>query len=155
MRKRSAYRPKPIRKDVLNWVLSGMKPMNSVPATTTLRLRNHMALESIIKGTGTRDDVDVVIGAMNMTEVLALWGKGDDYKPEISAAQDALFSMAVRGAKTGRFLFTGPEMQAVKLGMEVHDAQLDVSRVVDIEKATDYVFHCIANKKAKVIREHA
>jgi hypothetical protein len=154
MRKRSNYRPRPVRNDVVGWVLSGMKPMNAVPATTTLRLRNHMALESLLKGTGTRADVDLIIGALNMTEVLALWGKGDDYRKEISDAQDALFAMAVRGAKTGRFLFTGPEMQAVKLGMEIHDAQLDVSLVSDIEKATDYVFHCIATKKAKVIREH-
>ena len=155
MRKRSSYRPKPIRADAVNWVLAGMKPMKDVPATTTLRLRNHLALESLLKGTGTRADVDLIIGALNMTEVLALWGKGDDYRDEISAAQDALFAMAVRGAKSGRFLFTGPEMTAVKLGMEIHDAQLDVSLVSDIEKATDYVFHAIANKKAKVIREYS
>lgn len=153
MRKKSKYKPKGVRLDAVNWVLAGMKPMNAVPATTTLRLRNHMALEALLKGEGTRDDVDLLIGALNMTEVLSLWGKGDDYKQEISDAQDALFQMAVRGAKTGRWLFTGPEMQAVRTGMEIHDAQLDISRVSDIEKASDYVFKAIANKKCKVIRE--
>ena len=35
--------------------------------------------------------------------------------------------MALRGVETEKFLFRGPEMQAVNLAMEVHDRQLEAA----------------------------
>lgn len=154
---RKKYKPKGVRLDVMAWVKSGMLPINKVNhAGVTLKIKNHAALASITQGTGTRDDIDVVIAAMNITEALALLGKGKDWHQEIRAAQDAILQMGKRGlAKGDKFLFTGPEMQAVNLAMDVHDAQLDECTVAELEKALALVEREIRLKRARMIKEEA
>ena len=44
---RKKYKPKGVRVDALNWVLSGIKPLNSAPYSTTLRIRNHSAMDIV------------------------------------------------------------------------------------------------------------
>ena len=158
MRKKSKYRPKGVRLDVVNWVLAGMKKVGSLPTTgVELKLKNHEALDSILKGNGTKDDVDVLIAAMNMSEALTRIRDelGVDWSSEIKAAQDALYSMAKRGVAKGRFAFTGPEMTAVKLVMDIHNAQLDECNVKEMEQALDIVHEEIRLKKARPIVEAA
>lgn len=153
MRKKSKYRPKGVRVDALNWVLSGLKPVVTHGEVFNLRTKNHIAMASLIAGTGTRDDVDTLIAAMNMTEALSLIRHelGLDWKQEINAAQDALFTMAQRGLTKNRFLFTGPEMQALKLAMEIHDAQIDRCTIQDFEKAMSLIEHTVQSNKARRI----
>ena len=152
MKKKSKYKPKAIRLDALNWVLAGLKPISECgDALTVLKAKNHSALTEVVQGRGNRDQIDILIAALNMTEAYALHGKGEDWKSEIKEAQDALFSMALRGLETEKFLFRGPEMQAVNLAMEVHDAQLEASSVKELEMMTDYVRHQILRKKARPI----
>ena len=158
MRKKSKYRPKGVRLDVVNWVLAGMKKVGSLPtAGVALKLKNHEALDSILKGRGTKDDVDVLIAAMNMSEALTRIRDelGVDWSIEIKTAQDALYSMAKRGVAKGRFAFTGPEMTAVKLVMDIHDAQLDECHVKEMEQALDIIHEEIRLKKARPIVEAA
>lgn len=151
MRKKSKYKPKGVRLDALNWVLSGLRPVASHTEALNLRTKNHSALASVLNGTGTRNDVDCLIAAMNMTEALSLIRHelGFDWKPEISAAQDALFTMARRGLTKNRFVFTGPEMQAIKLAMEIHDAQIDDCTIQDFEKALALVEKTVRTNKAR------
>lgn len=153
MRKQSKYRPKGVRVDAVNWVLSGLKPVVAHTEVLNLRTKNHSAMASMLAGTGTRDDVDILIAAMNMTEALSLTrGElGIDWKQEINAAQNALFTMAQRGLTKNRFLFTGPEMQALKLAMEIHDAQIEQSTIQDFEKALALVSQTILSNKARRI----
>lgn len=154
---RKKYKPKGVRLDVMAWVKSGLLPINKVDhAGVTLKIKNHAALANITQGNGTRDDIDVVIAAMNVTEALALLGKGKDWHAEIRAAQDAILQMGKRGlAKGDKFLFTGPEMQAVNLAMDVHDAQLDECTVAELEKALQMVEREIRLKRARMIKEEA
>lgn len=151
MRKRSKYRPKGLISDPLSYVLSGMKTVGSISAGTDLMIKNHSCLDALRRGEATRDDVDVVIAALNMTEALALMHIGEDWQVEIRAAQDALFAVGSRGAETGRFILRGPELKALNLGMEIHDAQLAVSTVAELEKAIDLVRKTIVAKKARPI----
>ena len=153
MRKRSKYKPKGVRFDVMAYLKTGMQRMATHPAALDLRIKNHQALTSIVRGTGTRDDVDVLINAFNVTEALAKKIElGDQYNIEIQSGQDALFSMARRCVDKDRFIFTGPEMQAVNLAMEIHDAQLDEVSIADLERALDYVLDQIRNKRARVVQ---
>lgn len=153
MRKQSKYRPKGVRVDAVNWVLSGLKPVVAHTEVLNLRTKNHSAMASMLAGTGTRDDVDILIAAINMTEALSLirGELGIDWKQEINAAQNALFTMAQRGLTKNRFLFTGPEMQALKLAMEIHDAQIEQSTIQDFEKALALVNQTILSNKARRI----
>ena len=104
MKKRSKYRPRGVIVDTMLFVASGMKRVGSINAGTTLKIRNHGALENVRLGSGTREDIDVLIGAFNITEALAIMRIGDDWKDEIRAAQDALLTVGRRGAETGKFI---------------------------------------------------
>lgn len=152
MRKRSSYRPKGVILDTMRYVVEGLRRVDDTGSPAlTLRLQNHSSLESILKGTGSRDDVDVLIASMNMAEALAMKGLGEEYRAEITAAQDAILAMAQRGLDKSRFLFTGPEMQAMRTGMEVHDAQLDVCTVAELEQAMQLVEREMRARRARLI----
>lgn len=152
MRKKSKYKPKGVRLDAVNWVLAGLKPISSVgDAVVVLKAKNHSALTEVVQGRGNRDQIDVLIHALNICEAYARHGKGNDWLPEITEAQNALYEMAKRGVENERFLFRGVEMQAVNLAMEVHDAQLEQSTVQELEKMIDFVLKQIILKKARPI----
>lgn len=152
-RKRSKYRPKGVIQDTISHVLGGFRLVQHVDgAATTLKIKNHQALASMVKGTGSRDDIDILIAAMNVTEALAITGElGHEYRAEITAAQDAIVAMGKRGLERNRFLFTGPELTAMNLGMEIHDAQLDACTVAQLEKALDFVARELVAKRARAI----
>jgi hypothetical protein len=154
MRKKSSYKPHPVRADNLNWILAGMKKVGTLPtAGVDLKLKNHGALDSILMGKGTRDHVDVLIAAVNICEALVRIRDdlGLDWATEIKAAQDAIYTMAKRGVEKNRFAFTGPEMTAMKLVMDVHDAQLDNCTVKEMERALFIVYEEVRQKKARPI----
>lgn len=154
MRKRSRYRPRGVILDTMAWVKSGMKRVAELEGIAlTLKIKNHNALANLVQGRGGRDDIDILIAAFNMTEALARIRPelGADWSVEIRAAQDALLSMAQRGVERGRFLFTGPEMQAINLGMELHDAQLERCTVKEVERGLDLVNQEILNKRARTV----
>jgi hypothetical protein len=156
MRKKSKYKPRPVRTDNLNWILAGMKKVGTLPtAGIALKLKNHEALESILRGQGTKHDVDVLINALNMAEAMVRIRDdlGADWKTEIRAAQDAIYTMAKRGVEKGSFAFTGPEMTALKLVMDVHDAQLDDCTVRELEMTLDIIYEEIRLKKCRAIVE--
>ena len=154
MRKRSKYKPKGVRPDAVNWVLSGLKPFKASPHELNLRIKNHDALNTVRLGTATRTDLDALIAAMNMAEALIRMGVGSDWSVEIRAAQDALYHLARRGVENNeRFIITGPELKALNLGMEIHDAQLDACTIQMLEQAIDIVTADIKNRKARPITE--
>lgn len=154
MRKRSKYRPKGVIMDTMTWIRAGMKKLDEISAGTTLKIRNHDAMNNIRLGQATRQDIDSIIDALNVTEALADRGIGEDWKPEIRAAQDALLTLARRGvANDMRFVAKGEELKALNLCMEVHDAQLEVVTVKQLEAAMDDVLERMRLKKMRPIVE--
>jgi hypothetical protein len=152
MKKKSKYKPKGVRLDVVNWVLAGLKPISQCgDALTILKAKNHSALTEVVQGRGNHHQIDVLIAALNMCEAYAIHGKGKDWLPEIREAQNALYEMASRGLEAEKFLFRGPEMQAVNLAMDVHDLQLENSMISELEQMADYVTHQILHKRARPI----
>ena len=158
MKKRSKYKPRGIRYDKMSWVIAGLKKVGTLPtAGVALKLKNHAALDSLLLGQGTRAHIDVMIAAVNVCEALVRVrdGLGRDWATEIKAAQDAIFTMGKRGVEKGSFVFTGPEMNAIKLVMDLHDAQLDDCTVREMEQALFIVDEEIRLKKARPILETA
>jgi hypothetical protein len=152
MRKKSKYKPKGVRVDSLQWVLSGLKPFNSISLGTDIRIKNHVAMDELRKGVATKDDVDILIGAFNMMEGFVRLGIGNDWADEVRAGQDALLAIARRGVKRDmRFVATGLELQALNLAMEIHDAQLDACNVRQLERALDIVKEDVIHKRARQI----
>lgn len=158
MKKKSKYKPRGIRLDNLSWIVAGMKKVGALPsAGVALKLKNHNSLNMILMGQGTREHVDVLIAAVNMSEALIRIRDelGVDWKDEIRQAQDAIYTMGKRGIEKNSFLFTGPEMTAVKLVMDLHDAQLDDCSVKEMEQALFIVNEEIRLKKCRPILETA
>jgi hypothetical protein len=154
MKKKSKYKPRGVRYDNMSWIIAGMKKVGTLPtAGVALKLKNHEALDSILTGQGTREHVDVLISAVNMAEAMTRIRDdlGRDWAQEIRAAQDAIYTMGLRGYDKGSFLFTGPEMTAVKLIMDLHDSQLDDCTVREMEQALFIVEEELRMRKARAI----
>lgn len=141
MRKRSKYRPKGVLPDPMTWLLAGMKPFKDAPFSVDLRIKNHGAMDALRRGVATKDDIDILISAFNMAEACMRLRPdlGADWADEIKAGLDALHAVAVRGAKTMRFVLKASELVAMNLVMELHDVQLDQTTITDLEKAMDIV----------------
>ena len=153
MRKRSKYRPRTVLRNPLDFVLSGFKPLRDLPGVyLDVQLKNRTALEQLRKGLANKDDIDMLIGAFNITEALAIMGKGSDWLEEIRQGQDALLALSRRGvANEMRFIMTAKQWEALKLVMDLHEEQLAHATVLDIEKAHDYVLSIIRRGKARAI----
>lgn len=156
MRKRSKYRPKGVIVDTMSWVKSGMKPIAETgDAITVLRLRNHGAMAALTKGQATRQDLDILISCMNITEAYWRMGFGYEYKEVVNAGLAALRSVGKRGLESGKFILKADEMAALNEAMELHDAQLEASTVKQMEQALDIVTQEIKHKRATPIKETA
>ena len=135
---RKKYKPKPIRLDPISWVISGFKKVAEVPdAGTNLMLKSHVSFDEIREGRGNTAHVDNLISMVNMAEALAKRQLGSDWLEEIGQAQDAIFAMAQRGVSGKPFLFTGEELKAVQIIMELHDEQLKNCSVRTLELALE------------------
>ena len=153
MRKRSKYRPKPVIQNTMEFVLSGLKPVRDLPGVyLSAQLKNRTALEQLRKGDATKQDIDMMIGAFNIAEALAIKGLGYDWLQEINQAQDALLALARRGVENNmRFIMTAKQWEALRLVMDLHEVQLAQATVQDIEKAYDFVQAVIRQGKARAI----
>ena len=152
MRKRSKYRPRPRLQNPLGYVLEGMTPVAKMEKYfVELKIKNHMALTNLTKGVATRQDIDALIQAINMVEALYRLGFGREYFAEVRAGLDALHTVGVRGAESNRFILKSEEMNALNEAMELHDAQLEVITLKDMENAIKLVTEEMRQKKMRSI----
>ena len=152
MRKRSKYRPKPMLQNPLGYVLESLTPIATMDKYfIELKIKNHLALANLTKGVATRQDIDSLIQAVNMVEALYRLGFGREYFTEVRAGLDALHAVGVRGVKTGRFILKSEEMNALNEAMELHDAQLEVITLKDMENAIKLVNEELRQKKMRSI----
>jgi len=155
MRKRSKYRPKGVLPDPMTWLLAGMKPFKDVPISVDLRIKNHAAMDTLRRGLATKQDIDILIGAFNMTEAYVRLRPelGADWVDEIKAGLDALHAVGRRGFTSGRFILKAQELVAMNLVMELHDVQLDQTTVNDLERAMDIVKEEYRLRKMRSVKE--
>lgn len=133
MRKRSSYRPRPALNDNMFYILSGTLPATAA-ATTIIRIKvaNHGAMDSLTKGKGTKADVIALGHMLTTAEALARHNLGRDWLPELAEARKALHDLTVRA---GNFVMRAPEIKALNLALEVHDAQLEGCTIKQLEDA--------------------
>ena len=152
---RKKYKPKGVRMDAITWVINGFRNISETgDAVLHLKIKNHESLECLRKGEATRLDIDAIISAFNMAEALARMQIGDDYAKEIKAGQDALLAVAKRGvSRDDRFVLKAEELTAINLVLEIHDAQLEITTIGELEKAMDIVMKEIKMRKARPVLE--
>jgi len=145
MRKKSKYKPREVRVDNLAWITSGMLPVSAAKeAMINLGIRNHGAMESLVKGQGTRGDAVTLRSACITARALAMLDLGKEYKPDLDKAQVTIAEMIARGDSTGRYLFKGPEIATVNLGMEIHEAQLEICTIAKLEEAVKLALNVVS-----------
>lgn len=149
-RKRSKYKPRPIMHNTMAWVKSGFYKVSTHPATSTLALANHSALEALRKGEATKSDVKVLADMLNIVEALTEVNPafGVDYKSDIREMQDSIVSLSQRGKERGAYICTAKELDALRYALELHDAQLDIATVNDIAQAMDIIKRTVASGNA-------
>lgn len=154
MKKRSAYRPKPKLINPLMYVLESLKPVREHDSyLIDLKIKNHGAMSNLTKGVATRDDMELLIGMVNVAEALYRLGYGKEYKQVVKDGLDALDAVGKRGVTTGRFILRAQEMSDLNTIMELHDAQMELITVKEMERVTDMINEDFRNKKMRTFME--
>lgn len=149
MRKRSKYRPKGVRLDTMAYLKESLTPIAQHGGfLMTLKIKNHAALAALTQGRATREDIDALIQALNICEALYRMGIGREYGDVVKEGLEALRAVGSRGAANNRFILRGPELVALNTVMDLHDAQLDLCVVKDIERAVEIVRTEVLNRRA-------
>jgi hypothetical protein len=128
------YRPKGCTSNVLS-IFGGMGDTHR-EHLRRLQVKNHMAMAEMAQGRGTRGQWNQIVGAINIANVMCEMGIGDEFRQATLSARDALLAVGKRAVgNNDRFIFTGPELQAVNEALDCHDAQLENSRAIDVDHA--------------------
>jgi hypothetical protein len=152
MRKRSKYRPKPVLLNPLGYVLEGLEPVRSHTShATKLKIMNHLALSNLTQGKADRHDIDVLINMVNIVEALYRLGFGKEYAEEVQRGLEALYAVAVRGKDSNRFILKADEMNALNTITELHDAQLEVITLKDLDQAVVLVEKERRTKRMRIV----
>jgi len=118
-----------------------------------LKIRNHMAMTNLTQGKATRTDMDDLIAMGNVTEALSRMGFGKEHGDITQDGLNALHAVGKRGVESGRFILRSEEMKALNTLMELHDAQMDVITIKDMEHAFKLVDAEFRAKKMRPIVE--
>jgi hypothetical protein len=118
-----------------------------------LKIKNHGAMSALTTGQAVRADIDTLIAMANICEALFRMGFGTEYQDVVRLGSDALYAVGRRGATTGKFILRAQEMTDLNTLMELHDAQMDVITIKDMEKAFKIVDAEYRAKKMRPIVE--
>jgi hypothetical protein len=153
MRKRSKYRPRAVLTNPVAYVVESMTPVTQHDNyLLDLKIKNHGAMTALTQGQATIPDMDTLIAMSNIVDALWTLGFGKEFKDVVVAGQAALISVGQRGAPTCRFILRANEMAALNNLMDLHDAQMEVVTVKDIERAIDVVNKTVAAGRVQRIK---
>lgn len=152
MRKRSKYRPKGIIRNPIAYVMESMTPVAQHDSyLLDLKIKNSEAMVALLRGDATKRDMDTLIAMSNIVEALWNLGFGQDYKEVAIEGRVAILNIVHRAVTTKRFVPTGEQVKALQMLMELHDAQMDVITIKDMERALAYAHEQMRLKKATVL----
>lgn len=154
------YRPRAVSINPLTEIFGGMSGAHA-DHLRVLNLRNHAALAAMVQGRGTRSEWDMLVGAINMANVMCEQGIGNEFRAATIAGRNALCEVGKRYHRIDKFVLTGAELAALNEAFACHDAQLENIRAIDVERAADEVMRRIregvntTNVRAEMEREAA
>jgi hypothetical protein len=149
MRKRSKYRPKAKLVNPVAYVIESLKPVAFHESyLIDLKIKNSEAMVALLRGNATQDDLDLLVAMSNVTEALYQLGFGEDYKDVAIDGREAILRIVYRAVEHKRFTPTGPEIQALNQLMELHDAQMEVITIKDMERALQFIDNKMRYKNA-------
>ena len=147
MRKRSKYRPRRVLLDTMAFVQESLTPVAKHDNyLLDMKIVNSMAMASLMKGTATKRDMDVLVAMSNIVEALYELGFGRQYQNVATEGRYAILSIVYRAVERLRFVPTGEDIKRLNTLMELHDAQMDVITIADMERAIALAKRRIAAK---------
>ena len=130
------YKPKYVLVNPMGFVMENMTSVSSHTSfMLDLNIKNHSALTMLTTGKGTKWDINTLIAMVNITEAFVRLGFGKDYADVVREGVQALRSVGKRGVETGSFVMKSSEMNALNMVMELHDAQMEMVTLKDMDKA--------------------
>ena len=152
MRKRSKYRPKGVRLDTIGYVMESLKPVAKHESyLLDLKIKNSEAMVALMRGSAVKGDMDTLIAMSNIVEALYQIGFGAEYKDVAVDGREALLQIIPRAVTTKRFVPTAEQIKALQTLMELHDAQMDVITIKDMERALEFAHTQFINKRATLL----
>ena len=147
MKKRSKYRPRRVLLDTMAFVQESLTPVAKHDSyLLDMKIVNSMAMASLMKGTATKRDMDVLVAMSNIVEALYELGFGRQYQDVATEGRYAILSIVYRAVERLRFVPTGEDIKRLNTLMELHDAQMDVITIADMERAISLAKRRIAAK---------
>lgn len=144
---RKAYRPKGVLLDPMGYVRESLVPIAQHESyLIDLKIRNSLAMAALLRGGASKGDMDMLIAMSNIVEALCAHGFGDEHKAVAVDGREAILSIVFRAVEILRFTPTGPEIVALNTLMELHDAQMAVINIRDMERALAYAKAQMRNK---------
>ena len=107
---------------------------------------NSLAMSALLRGGASKGDMDMLIAMGNIVEALCALGFGGEHKAVAVDGREAILRIVFRAVEKLRFTPTGPEIVALNTLMELHDAQMDVINIRDMERALSYAKAQMRNK---------
>lgn len=133
---RKKYKPRPVLRDPMGYVMESMMPLrNHDFSLLDLRIKHSAAMLSLTRGTASKAEVDKLVAMSNVTEALWQMGFGAEYENVAVGGREALLNIVQRAVSRKKFTPTGLEIKALNLLMDLHDAQMEVITVKDMEDA--------------------
>lgn len=138
---RKKYRPKPIVHDVMARIKQGELPATTAEtAVRRFRVANHSAMDSLIRGAGTRQDTIALGHMLTTAKALAKHNVWRDWTPELLQAEADLKALQARG---GRYIMRAQEINSLNTALAVHDKQIDECTVKQLEDAINAAMHAL------------
>ena len=149
MRKKSKYKPRRVIANTMAWIKSGLQKVTKHDEFTVLALKNHAAFDALRRGVATKEDMQLLVNMSNMTEALAQVNKAfrADYGQLILDGQESLLEVCRRS----KYVCRASELMDICDLLELHDAQMEIATIKEVEDAMKIVNMVITNKQAEVI----
>lgn len=140
--------PKPILANPLGYVLESVEPIavNS-GYISTMKIKNSMAMVALLKGWATLTDVNQLLAMCGIIEALESMGFVDTDHGVSVDGRMILLGVISRVGETNKYSLTDYEKSALNLLMTLHDSQMAVITVKDMETAVKMAISKIRNRK--------
>lgn len=101
------------------------------------------AFVSLLSGGGGEEEWNTVVEALNIALVLCERGFGLEYEGSIVVALDVAFLAMSGYKKTGKWEWPESWFSPIDQGLEIHSAQLELTKQADVLSAIAEVARCI------------
>lgn len=133
---RKAYRPKPVRLDTIDLAIESTRLLAAHDQyLIDLKIKNHAALEKLVKGQADKRDLTTLLAMLNTTEAMLRLGKGREYAEVVATAEVEFKKICEVWLRQKKAVLQYQQIRAMQELIELHDQQLEISTVADMEKA--------------------